>query len=196
MPLFSIHEANFNRIFDVNSTDLDKYPRYTSIESFIGRKCFEFEWISGDLSFSIGIASVISVSTAHFFGGSGNEQFRSRDTKGVDHSTNLSINFELNARYMFCFDMQINKVLLIYKNQTFSYNHNFLSNTKWNIIFAQGTQTRNSRIKGYFDYPFENPIPIAFYSLIDRRCYDYKSIKKNDFLLSISLFLINNLCKP
>ena len=96
---------------------------------------------------------------------------------------------------MVCFDMQINKVILIYKNETYSYNHDFLPNSKWKILFHQGKSNKNDIVEGYFNYPFENPLPVAFYSLIDNRCYDYKSIEYNDFAFSVSLFLIDIIYK-
>ena len=57
-----------------------------------------------------------------FYGGleANNEKFMSRDDKGNqtnDKIEQLSINFTQNERYMICFDMLINKLILIYENR-------------------------------------------------------------------------------
>ena len=136
-----------------------------------------------------------------FYGGleANNEKFMSRDDKGNqtnDKIEQLSINFTQNERYMICFDMLINKLILIYENQIFSYEHAYERNTKWNIRFNQGNYTMNDIVVGYFHHnAFKNPLPVAFYSLIDNRTYDYKSIKSLDFIISSSLFLITILYK-
>ena len=197
MPDFSVHETNFYKRWELNSTDENLYPTYNSIESFIGRKCFEFAWINGDETFTIGIRSASEASVAFFYGGLGNELFRSRKPGGSpqeDIRTPLLIKFLKNTRYMICYDMKVNKVLLIYGNKTYSYNHNFLTNTKWKIYFAQGSPYKNDVVEGYFHY-FENPLPVAFYSMVDRRCYDYISNKNNELSISYSLFLVNIMYK-
>ena len=196
---YTVHVTNYFQIFELNSTEKVRYPGYKSIESFIGRKCFEFEWIGGDKGFAIGIYSVSSYSETFFWGGlEEGEQFKSRDTKGNqtnDKIQYLPINFTNNIRYMVCFDMLINKLILIYQNQTFSYDHEFEPNSKWKILFHQANYNGKDLVKGYFHYPFENPLPVAFYSLIDKRSYDYKSLKSNDFKVSLSLFFVDILYK-
>ena len=197
---FSVHENNYTKRFELNSTAEDPFPKYKSNEIFIGRKCFEFEWKGGNKSFAVGIFSVSSNSTAFFYGGLGKgEKFLSRDEKGDqenDKIERLSINFTQHTRYMICFDMIINKLILIYENQTFSYNHEYEPNSKWKILFHQGNSRQNDIVIGYFHHnAFKNPLPVAFYSLIDNRSYDYKSIKNLDFLISSSLFLVNILFK-
>ena len=59
---FSVHENDYSQVFELNSTEEVIFPEYKSIETFIGRKCFEFEWQSGDKGFGVGVYSVYSKS--------------------------------------------------------------------------------------------------------------------------------------
>ena len=194
---FSVHENDYSQVFELNSTNEILWPEYKSIENFIGRKCFEFEWISGDKGFGVGVYSVYSKSKAFFFGGlDTKERFISRDpdsNQENDEVKDLSITFTQNTRYMVCFDMMLNKLILVTnENQSFYYDHVYEQNSKWKVLFHQANHTMNDTVKGYFHHnDFKNPMPVAFYSLIDRRCYDYKSIKNNEFKISSSLILVN-----
>ena len=198
---FSVYENNYSKLFELNSTKEIQFPAYQSNESFIGRKCFEFEWKSGRKGFAVGISSVSSKSKAFFYGGleTDNEKFISRDeeaNQANDKIEQLSINFTQNKRYMICFDMLINKLILINENQIYSYDHVYEPNTKWKVLFHQGNYTMKDNVIGYFHHnDFKNPLPVAFYSLIDNRSYDFKSIKSLDFMISTSLFLVNILYK-
>ena len=102
MRYFSVHELNFRKKFELYSTEDDPWPAHISNENFIGRKCFEFAWIDGDKRFCVGIQSASTGSSAFFYGGNGNEVFKSRDTTG-DNTNDivkpLQVHFSKNARY-------------------------------------------------------------------------------------------------
>ena len=190
MNSFSLLEnPQYSLILDSNKDDY--FPRFTSLEKFIGRKCFEFSWVGDGNTFTAGLSHTSSGSLAFFYGIG---QFKSRPPDHIEENeqiTELSITFEKNKRYMICFDMLVNKIMLIHENNTFIYNHKYMKNSKWSIFFSQGRDNCKSTIKAYFDYPFHNQMPIAFYSLIDRRCYDFKSNEISNSLILKHLFFIN-----
>ena len=138
--VFSVYSLNYQQSFTLESTTSDKYPTNRSIESFVGRKCFEFIWKDGDPSACIGLSDAHSGSKVFIMG---TDYFVFRGSSGVSSSifTNLSIRIEKNKRYMVCFDMHINKLILIYHNNTYVYDHYYSHNSKWNILIMQGSNT-------------------------------------------------------
>ena len=64
---FSVYDNNYSQTFELNSTIEVNFPGYKSNESYIGRKCFEFEWKGGSKGFAVGIFFCYFKITCFFF---------------------------------------------------------------------------------------------------------------------------------
>ena len=182
--LFSIFDTsnnNYQKNFELQSNEQEIYPNQTSSESFQGRKCYEFEWNNEDESFGVGFVAKenIQYQTSFFFAGHSLEtpdnnfhiQYLSRNTN-KKNSTNLSIRFEKDKRYMICIDTISYQIMLIYNTEyvnSFVFSLPYPKTNKWNVFVECSVPERSIDITSYFHYNFVNSIPKGFFSLVDPR---------------------------
>ena len=165
--------------FQLNGTQPKDWPSYSSIERFYGRKCMEFEWQSGDDSLLIGIQNPLN-DFIFFFGNFSETRYETRRNNTVLNFTMVGHSFNMNERYMFCFDTVLNRALLI--NNTYTFTYNFTSQTNgWKLAIQQGAEKHPTGGTAWFNYPFKNIIPSGFFSLADPRSLEVVSCRQTQY---------------
>ena len=168
---FSIYDNNHQIDFNLKSQQPDLWPKEITVETFYGRKCAEFSWESGDDSLIVGIENVNQDRNILF--GNFSDLVICAEKNGLRKYYFLNVSLEKGSRYMYCFDTILKRIMFI--NQTISYTFPmaFGSTNSWYFYFQQGASTKTSSGKGWFHYPFVNTIPSGFFSLVDRRCFEF-----------------------
>ena len=184
---FSIFDNNSCLSYSLESKNEKSWPFYQSNEHFYGRKCMEFEWLSGDNSLLIGILN--TQKRVSFFGNFSKTRYE--DIYNTNRQSNFSYieSFVLNERYMFCFDTFLQRAMLINKTYTFVFPY-YCKTNDWSIIIQQGSATCSSSGIAWFDYPFQNIIPSGFYSLADPRTGECFTCQQSKYFLNNKLIYV------
>ena len=197
---FSVYE-NSTKHFELVSTPEDIYPNVTSIESFQGRKCYEFQWTDYNKSFGIGVQMETKngVYRAFFWGGNNNYYGQYMSRFGEEwNNTNISLAFDKNVRYMVCIDTISNTIHLL-NSTDYIMKHSFSLPVphikKWTFFLENSNSNRKISMDVWFDYPFTIPIPQGFFSFIDPRCIERNTCYSRQPFFSYSylcIFLLLN----
>ena len=185
--IFSVFENNYYQSYTIVCNEQFRYPYLHSIEDFYGRKCFEFEYTDGSNSMQYGIFN--SDFDILFLSNQGKVTFLTRRNpyNNVDISIPLNISIEKGEKYLFCFDTKLNRAMLVNKNVTYTFTYNRGISNHWFLTLSQGIAMRSTSGKIWF-HKFETPLPSGFFSLVDRRHFEYETCK-NVFLFHQILFL-------
>ena len=173
---FSVYDKT--KHFNLTSTEAVQYPIFKSKETFLGRKCFETQWVNGDRHFLAGFSTENVLVAMYAYPGKSSIIIRTEYGERKEISYKVG-DIEAMKKYMLCIDTIKKNFLMI--NGTYTRTISYPSNvaTRFSTFASQGYSGVSDFINCYYSSDFENQIPASFVSLIDRRQYAHPTCKAN-----------------